>query len=136
MFKVFRLTIVAIVAITALQIPAATAALAKEKWVFVYVYQSPLGHSIRSYVDVNSLKRSGGVVWYWVKVIGVQAKDDGIYRTDGYNSVDCRTGKTRAIRMRFYDSNQRLLDTRDLEDGGIVGTVSLNYPVVRYVCRL
>lgn len=127
---------VAIAASVAFQPPAIPAALAKEKWVYVYVYQSPLGYSIRSYVDTSSLRRTKGVVWYWVKVIGIPARESEIYRTDGYNSVDCRTGKTRAIRLRFYDSNQSLLESRALEDGGIVGTVSLNNPVIRYVCRL
>lgn len=136
MFKVFRFSMVAIALIIAFQFSSAIAVPTQEKWVYVHVSQSPLGYSIRFYVDTNSLKRNKGIVWYWVKVIGIQARDSEIYRTDGYNSVDCRTGKTRAIRMRFYDSNQSLLESRDLEGGGIAGTVALSNPVIRFVCRL
>lgn len=135
MFKVFRLTIVAIVAIATFQVPTSTAALAKEKWVSVGKDNYQHYHL---WVDTNSLKRNGNFAWFWFRGSSIAALDPKlrIYFVDTYASIDCQGGVIRLRSMRAYDKNQKFLPAFSGDyKSGAVGPVNWKDPVIRYVCR-
>lgn len=90
-----------------------------------------------NYVDIQSIRRSGSIAWYWTYTIYAEPDRDGVLSFASYESTDCDRRVVRLRKYIEYDSSRRTTFKTEPDDRGPLVKIDAGTPaeaIFRFVC--